>query len=322
MMRAAVSDRVGYFGKVPGRSDFVKVAHDAAVLGMLDEWLAQVMSRLPSDPRWKLNYDAMAPVSFAFVGPAHRLAVAGHLVASRDQSGRRFPFLMMRAHDVADPAAFVSRCPLAFAPLWEYLEGMAPKVVAACDPGPHLQAISECSVGLGEYDSALAAWLNAATVSSLSAQLDGVPAERLVLALGLLLQPVMHSKPVSLHKSLVLPLPEQLAARCAVAAFWLALVGPFARRAGFDLALFITRRHERPVLVVGFGGAAAETLRAIIDPLVAMDQQVGFEDTSWIDEQLGLDVDVRALASYLDQPGLPLKLALELFIKTFIGAAP
>lgn len=320
-MRGALSDRIGYFGKVPGRSDFVKVAHDSAVMHMLDEWLAQVMSRLPSDPRWKLNYDAMAPVSFAFVGPTHRLAVAGHLVASRDQSGRRFPFLMMRALDVADPVAFVSRCPLAFAPLWEYLEGMAPKVVLSCDPGQHLQAIPEATVSLGEYESALSAYLGAATVSSLSAQLDGVPAERLILALGLLLQPVMHSKPVSLHKSLVLPLPEHPAARCAVAAFWLELISPFARRTGFDLALFVTRRQERPVLVVGFGGAAAETLRAIIDPLVAMEQQVGFEDTGWIDEQLGLDVDVRALASYLDQPHLPLKLALELFLKTFIGAA-
>jgi type VI secretion system protein ImpM len=30
---------------------------------------------------------------------------------------------------------------------------------------------------------------------------------------------------------------------------------------------------------------------------------------------------VRALASYLEQPALPLRLARELFLKTFIGAA-
>jgi type VI secretion system protein ImpM len=108
--------------------------------------------------------------------------------------------------------------------------------------------------------------------------------------------------------------------RFNVAAFWLELVAPFLRRGGFDLALFITTQEERPVLVVGFGSAAAETLRGIIDPFVGNDQQVGFADTSWIDEQLGLDVDVRALASYLDQPQLPLRLARELFLKTFIGA--
>jgi type VI secretion system protein ImpM len=132
----------------------------------------------------------------------------------------------------------------------------------------------------------------------------------------------MHSKPSALHKSLVLPLPADVSRRCVVAAFWLELVTPFLRRGAFDLALFVTRQEGRPVLVVGFCSAAAETLRAIVDPLAAREQQVGFADTSWVDEQLGLDVDVRALASYLDQPELPLALARELFLKTFIGAAP
>jgi type VI secretion system protein ImpM len=320
-MRAAVSDRIGYFGKVPARSDFVKVAHDGAVISMLDGWLAQVMSQLPSDPRWKLNYDAMAPVSFAFVGPSRRHAVCGHLVASHDQSGRRFPFLMMRALDVADPSAFVSRCPVAFEPLWSFCEEMAPQVVAAGDPSPQLQAIAASSVALGECDGTLDAFLATGTVGSLGALLGVDDASRLILALGLLLQPVMHSKPTALHKSLVLPLPDDDAMRCVAAAFWLELVAPFLRRADFDLALFITRQEGRTVLVIGFCGAAAEALRAIIDPLAALDQQVRFGDNGWIDEQLGIDIDVRALASYLDQPQLPLRLARDLFLKTFIGAA-
>jgi type VI secretion system protein ImpM len=319
MMRAAVTGHIGYFGKIPARSDFVKVAHDIPVMGMLDEWLAQVMSRLPSNPRWKLDYDALSPVSFAFVGPARHHAVAGHLVASHDQSGRRFPFLMMRALEVPDPARFVSRAPLALAPLWDYFSAMTAKVVASSDPGPHLQSVVDASIPLADSDGALASFMATATVASLSASL-GLPSERLIIALGLLLQPVMHSKPAALHKSLVLPLPEAPAGRGAVAAFWLELVTPFLRRGGFDLALFFTRQEDRPVLVVGFCSAAVETLFGIVDPLAAREQQVGFTDTSWVDEQLGLDVDVRALASYLDQPQLPVRLAHELFIKTFIGA--
>jgi type VI secretion system protein ImpM len=322
MIRAAASERIGYFGKLPARSDFVKVAHDIPVMGVLDDWLAQVMSRLPSDARWKINYDALAPVSFAFVGPSRRHAVAGHLVASHDKSGRRFPFLMMRTLDVADPVAFVSRCPLAFGPLWSYFETMTPQVLAAQDPAPLLQSIPDTAVALGECDAALSSFLAASTVSCLGALLEQREAARLILAIGLLLQPVMHSNPSKLNKSLVLPLPENPGARHAVAAFWLELVAPFVRRAGFDLALFVTRLDDKPVLVIGFCGAAAETLRAIIDPLVGREQQVSFADTGWIDEQLGLDVDVRALASYLDQPQLPLRLARELFLQTFIGAAP
>jgi type VI secretion system protein ImpM len=322
MNRALASTRIGYFGKIPARSDFVKVAEDQPVLGMLDDWLAQVMTRLPNDARWKLYYDASPPVSFAFVGPRRRHAIAGHLVASRDRSGRRFPFLMMRTVEVPDPQAFVSRCPLAFAPLWEFLGGMAPRVLETTDPGPHLHAIADTLVGLGEYDGQLDDFLAVATVSSLSAELE-LAANRLVLGLGLLLQPVMHSRPAALHKSLVLPLPRQgdAAARCRVAAFWLELVTPFIRRTAFDLVLFVTTVAERPALVIGFGGAAAETLHGIVDPLAGREQQVQLVDDGWIDEQLGIDIDVRALASYLEQPMLPLRMARELFLKTFIGAA-
>jgi type VI secretion system protein ImpM len=274
------------------------------------------------DARWKLYYDASPPVSFAFVGPARRHAVAGHLVASHDQSGRRYPFLMMRTVDVPEPQAFVSRCPLAFGPLWEFLGAMAPRVVGSEDPGPHLQAIADAAVALGEHDIQLDDFLAAATVSSLSAAL-ALEANRLILSLGLLLQPVMHSRPAALQKSLVLPLPKtgDAAMRCQVAAFWLELVTPFIRRTAFDLVLFVTTLAQQPVLVIGFGGAAAETLHGIVDPLAGREQQVQLVDNGWIDEQLGIDVDVRALASYLEQPMLPLRLARELFLKTFIGGA-
>jgi type VI secretion system protein ImpM len=320
MNRAPVSTRIGYFGKIPARSDFVKVADDQPVLGMLDDWLAQVMTRLPNDARWKLYYDAAPPLSFAFVGPSRRHAIAGHLVASRDQSGRRFPFLMMRTVDVSDPAAFVARCPLAFGPLWDFLASMAPRVLDSEDPGPHLQAIADAAVELREHDAQLHDFLATATVSSLSAEL-ALAANRLILGLGLLLQPVMHSRPAALHKSLVLPLPRDAMARYQVASFWLELVTPFIRRTAFDLVLFVTTVAERPALVIGFGGAAAETLHGIVDPLAGREQQVQLIDDGWIDEQLGIDIDVRALASYLEQPMLPLRLARELFLKTFIGAA-
>ena len=321
-MNRTACGRIGYFGKLPARGDFVKLA-DQPVLGMLDDWLAEVMTRLPLDARWKLNYDAMTPASFAFVGPGRRHAVAGHLVASHDQSGRRFPFLMMRTVDVLDPAAFAARCPLAFGPLWRYLEEMAPRVLGSADPAPHLQAIAEAQIEQGEHDVALAEFLAVSTVGSLSAQL-ALPADRMILGLGLLLQPVMHSRPATLQRSLVLPLPlepEAPAGRHAAAAFWLELVTPFIRRSGFDLALFLTTVRGRPALVVGFGGEAAGTLHALIDPLAALEHQVHLDDNAWIDEQLGIDIDVRALASYLEQPMLPLRTARELFLKTFIGAA-
>lgn len=322
MTRAPATGQIGYIGKIPTRSDFIKAAQDMPLIGVLDNWMAQVMSQLPGDARWKLNYDALAPLSFAFVGPRRRHAIAGHLVASCDQSGRRFPFLMMRTLEVNDPAQFVSRCPLVLEPLWTCLEGLAQDVMGAADSSAQLHAISETQVELDEQSgNALATFLATGTVSSLGALLCRTDVKQLVLALGLLLQPVMRSGAADLQKSLVLPLPLNNDARYAVAAFWLELIAPFLAKADFELALFITQIEFKPVLVVGFSGAAASTLHAIIDPLAARDQQISFSDTGWVDEQVGFDVDVRALASYLDQPQLPLKLARQLFLQTFIGAA-
>ncbi|NML61973.1 type VI secretion system-associated protein TagF [Massilia sp. RP-1-19] len=320
MMRGPAFGRIGFIGKIPARSDFIKAAQDSPLMGVLDNWMAQVMSKLPADARWKINYDALAPVSFAFVGPRRKHAIAGHLVASSDQSGRRFPFLMMRMLEVGDPAQFVSRCPLVLEPLWGRLEGLAQDVIGAADPSPQLQAIPETLIELDEQNgNALATFLATGTVSSLGALLFRTDVKQLILALGLLLQPVMQSGAADLQKSLVLPLPLNDDARYAVAAFWLELIAPFLANADFELALFITQIEFKPVLVVGFSGTAASTLHAIIDPLAAKEQQISFADTDWVEEQVGCDIDVRALASYLDQPQLPLKLARQLFLQTFTG---
>jgi len=328
MMRAPAPIQIGYFGKLPACADFVKVVHDFAAIEVLDDWMASVMRLLPSNARWKINYDAMAPVSFAFLGAGRHHALAGHLVASRDLSGRRFPFLLMRSLDVPDPEGFVARAPLACAALWDYSEGAAAQLLASFDPSAHLNAIPSAQLAVDDATAAdaLACFMETATIGALGGLLrqSGAPVDcaRLILALGMLLQPVMRSHSRDLNKSLVLPLPRDPAQRHRVAAFWLALTAPFLRGAAVDLALFITRQDDLPVLVLGACNAAAETLQAIIDPLAAAEQQISFADTGWVDDQLRQDVDVRQLASYLASPQLTLKAAHELFLQTFIGAAP
>lgn len=322
MMRVHSAARIGYFGKLPARSDFVKDVQDVPLMGVLDDWLAQVMAELPADPRWKLNYDAFAPVHFAFVGPRRRHAIAGHIMGSRDQSGRRFPFIMMRTLELADPATFAARCPAVLEGLWNSMGRMGRAVMAAADPAPALQAVGEEEVEVDELaGAAVASYMAAGTVAELSGMLGHCNVRRMLLALGLLLQPVLHAGVTDLGKSLVLPLPDNPFARHVVAAFWLELIVPFLGRADAELALFIATLEMRPVLVVGFRGASAPTLRAIIDPIFGAEQQITFDDTDWVDEQLGIDIDIRALASYLDQPQLPLKMARELFLQTFIGGA-
>ena len=83
---SATAATVGYFGKVPSRGDFIKGSDNPALIKTLDDWLARAMDLLASDARWKLSYDAMAPLHFAIIGPRRRHAIAGHIVASSDQS--------------------------------------------------------------------------------------------------------------------------------------------------------------------------------------------------------------------------------------------
>ena len=326
-MRDNGRERIAYFGKIPGRSDFIRQPAGLSMTGALDAWLGMVMERLGTGDHARLRYDAMAPVHVAFVGTRRRHAVAGHLVASRDRAGRRYPFLLMHAMDVDEPAAFVAQCPLALQPLWTRMAALAQGAVAHATHGTPatpsaLDAIGSAEVEIdGGCASAMAAFLATGTAASL-ASLLGTDVRRLMLALGLLLQPVLQSGVQQVARSLALPLPADPLARCHVAAFWMELIVPFLRRADVELSLLITTLEDKPTLVVAFSSACVRTLHALIDPALRAAQIVDVGDAAWVDDAVGADVAVRTLATYLEQAQLPLRLARELFLQAFTGAAP
>ena len=55
--------KIGYFGKIPARGDFIKATDNAALITLLDNWLAQTMELLSRDARWKIIYDGVKPPS-------------------------------------------------------------------------------------------------------------------------------------------------------------------------------------------------------------------------------------------------------------------
>jgi len=296
---------IGYFGKIPARGDFVKAASNIPLLTLLDEWLAQSMDLLAADPRWKITYDAAMPLHFAFIGPRRNRAIGGHIVASRDQAQRRFPFLMMSTMEINEPAEFVPRSPMMLSRLWNRLETLASGVLSASDPASALHAISSTAIdlelGATAYDAAFTDFLEIQTVGALDSMLAETgfngSTRKLLLALGLLLQPVMASNSTRLEKSLVLPLPRDLMYRYLVAAFWLHLLTPFLLRADFEMAIFITQLNEKPSIVIGFSGASARTLQAILDPQIGMQHHIRFEDMDWVDAQTDSDYGLKKLSS-------------------------
>jgi type VI secretion system protein ImpM len=322
MKRGPQSARLGYFGKLPARSDFIKAADNLALAGLLDDWLAEVMNLLSLDPRWKLNYDAMSPLHFAFVGTRSRRAIAGHLAASSDAAQRRYPFLSMSAIEVDDPRGFLPRSPMVLAPLWQALDSLSGEVVAADDPTPPLAALAAARVEIdpvaAEHEHSFLDFIERHNVGGLEAMLASVSVRRMILAIGLLLQPVRRGSAERLDKSLALPLPHAPRQRYLVAAFWLDLVAPFLLQADFELSLFVAELRGQPSLVIGFSGAAPETLAAIIDPRRAAEHQISFDYAGWVDELIVGDAGVQKLSAYLEQGQLSLRSAHALFHETFV----
>ncbi|MES2118311.1 MAG: type VI secretion system-associated protein TagF [Pseudomonadota bacterium] len=323
----ATPTSVGYFGKIPSRGDFVKAGDNLALLKVLDDWLAGAMDLLSTDARWKISYDALAPMHFAFIGPRRHRAIAGHIVASGDQSNRRFPFLMMSSMEVDDPASFVPNSPLVLSRLWNRLEALSAGVLGAPDPSGQLQAAAGSSIELdlraAAYDAAFRDFLELQTVGGLDALLAqagfGGSVRQILLALGLLLQPVMASSSSRLEKSLLLPLPTDPMYRNLVGAFWMHLITPFLARADFELSLFVTRIREQQVLVLGFSGASAYTLQAIMDPQAGREHHIAFEQLDWVEEQVDTDYAIKKVSTYLAQANLSLKSAHDSVRAAFIG---
>ncbi|MRW89098.1 type VI secretion system-associated protein TagF [Duganella sp. FT80W] len=322
MKRGPQVARVGYFGKLPARSDFVKAADNLALASLLDDWLAEVMNVLSADPRWKLNYDAMRPLHFAFVGTRSRRAIAGHLAASSDLSQRRYPFLSMSAIEVDAPTAFMPLSPLILSALWEELNLLTADVLDSPDPEIPLHTLSATRVDIDPADprhaQAYTDFLDRHTIGALEAMLSSASVRRTILAIGLLLQPVRRSGADRLDKSLVLPIPPSGRQRYLVAAFWLNLIAPFLQQSDFELSLFLADVSERAALVIGFGGAAPETLAAIIDPHSAAEQQISFDYAGWVDELIDGDVQVQKLSAYLEQRQMSLRSVQALFHETFV----
>ncbi|MCS0630460.1 type VI secretion system-associated protein TagF [Telluria mixta] len=327
MSLASTPVSIGYFGKIPSRGDFVKGSDNPALVKLLDDWLARAMDLMTADAHWKANYDAVAPLHFVIAGPRRRHAIAGHIVASSDESGRRFPFLMMGMLDVAEPGAFVPSAPLLLGFLWNRLESLSKGLVTAVDADAPLRAaagqVLELDLRADAHAPAFTDFIELQSLDTLQALLAQAgyagSVRRVLLALGMLLQPVLASSTSRLEKSLVLPLPADPLYRGLVGAYWMHAIAPFLARADFELALFVTRIDARPRLVLGFGGASAQTLQAIMDPQAGSERYIAFDDLDWVEDQVDTDYAVEKVSRHLKRSDVSLKSALDALCAAFIG---
>lgn len=329
-MTHPVSIPVAYFGKLPSRGDFVRSAHQGGLIQTLDRWLSQGVELMSSEPRWKEVYDRRPKAHFAFLSVKSPRAIAGHLAASTDAGGRRFPFVVAGSFDVAAPLEFIAHAPMALARLWARLETTTHAASFAEDAAPVLGELMRTPLELDAsptaYEASLRDFADLQSIGSLEAMLrragHAVDVRQALLALGLLLQPVLAGGGPSLRKGLRLPLPTDALYRPLVAGFWLELVVPFLARGDFEVALFLPQRPDMTAhtLAIGLSGDSAAHLHAVFDPDAGDAAFLDPTPADWVEEHTQHDYAVRKLSSYLQQPHLSLRQAAATFREAFLGA--
>ncbi len=328
-MSSTSSVRMTYFGKVASRGDFVRSPSNGALIQMLDRWLTQGLELLSSDPHWKHFYDRAEPAHFAFLSMRSRQVLAGHMVGSIDASGRRFPFVITGAFEVPQPMAFVKHAPMALARLWTRLESVARQAHQADDAAALLAGAEnqplQIEAGPEAYAASFRDFVELQTMGAVEALLravhPGVDLRRVLLGLGLLLQPVPASGKSQLDKGLRLPLPRDPLYAPLVGGLWLHLVCPFLARGDFELVVFAPgTAGDTPWLSIGFAGGDASTVQALFDPHKADQAFVTLLAPEWVEGQVPQDHALNKLSSYLQQPQLSMAQALSTFAECFVGA--
>ncbi|MGE5451248.1 MAG: type VI secretion system-associated protein TagF [Acidobacteriota bacterium] len=315
-----------YFGKLPCRGDFIRSTQHAPLLDTLDRWQSQSMDRLAQDPRWKLVYDAAPAMQFAVLGNKSTVGLAGTWIASQDASGRRFPFILAAAFDLPDPQGFTALSPVALNRLWTQLDQTTRLAYAASDLDPiqsRLNGALEFDASRSSSRAGLVDFLETHTVASLEQMLaaagNRLSVRQSVLALGLLLQPVMAQGPAKLTKALCLPLVQDRLLRGPVASFWLSLVTGFFRRHEMEWGIFMVVHDGRPCMVLGFHGACAASMNAVMDPAVLRSSCVTVNEADWVEAEVEADYGLRKLSNYLKDPALSLAQALRTYEEVFLG---
>ncbi len=320
---------LAYFGKVPARGDFIRSASQAALIEAMDQWLSQGLETMAQDVHWKSRYDQARPIHFAFLSLRSTKVLAGHLLPSADQSGRRFPLVAVGSFEVRLPAAFIGRAPMALNKLWLRLDRAAQQIHAADDAAAaqadYARQHLELDTEPGAYDASFRDFLELQTVGSLQTMLGdaghALDMRLSLLALGLLLEAIPGHAGQAIDKGLCLPLPADRLYQPCVATLWLELVSRFLRQSDVEVALYLPQPTpgQAPLMFLGFSGGSPGHLSAMLDPRADHEAFVDVRQAAWAEAHADQRYGAKKLSSYLQQPQLSLLQATQTFREAFLG---
>ncbi|HSD36833.1 MAG TPA: type VI secretion system-associated protein TagF [Rhodocyclaceae bacterium] len=317
-----------YFGKLPSRGDFVRSNRDGNLTQTLDRWISNSLEQLAVAPDWKQHFDALPAIEFIIAGSRSSTILTGRMVASRDSSGRRYPFLIARSVRSDMPLEVLPSLPLCLLPAWVAMEQLIQSAQNATDIEEALERIDlaqlQIETDLAGIDERRNEYLQATTIGQVQQMLNAAGnttnLRQSIIALGLLLLPLLTSGPGGATKGLALPLPGPASASAQIASFWLSLVAPFLARADHEISLLRTSLAGRPTLLLNLNGVSASSLESVFNPAQAFESNIDLCEADWTEDYIAGEYPINKLSSYLDHPDLSLARALTTFQEVFLGA--
>ncbi|HMN24228.1 MAG: type VI secretion system-associated protein TagF [Ignavibacteriaceae bacterium] len=105
----------GYFGKLPGFTDFIKYNAAGKEILIIDTWLQEglALAKLKFGSGWRNYYNNSSRITFIYPFTGTENMTLGIISPSNDKSGRSFPFLMfgiVKKNSEANLSCFIIPC--------------------------------------------------------------------------------------------------------------------------------------------------------------------------------------------------------------------
>ncbi|MBS1157438.1 MAG: type secretion-associated protein [Proteobacteria bacterium] len=277
------------FGKLPGRTDFLRINASHPVAQEFDNLLAHGLDSASAAPTWGEHYDRCGPTDFFYSSRDGRHAFIGVMHPSRDSAGRRYPLVA----GVIVPGESISDClpvlPIAyelfFSGLREQLaSGIENSVeMLACRQFLEAQLISSqhANADLDLSRELLARFQQLQPAGSLAKLLSETTGngvlERSLINIGFALELSRRFTAPTMQQLIMLPLPESATEDAFFSASWLMIYMAFSRQLLKDAlpGYFVTHIEGQTRFIVVPGQVPTRfiptLLGAPLDPLCTLD---------------------------------------------------
>ncbi|WP_205231554.1 type VI secretion system-associated protein TagF [Azospira oryzae] len=251
-------------GKLPNRADFVRLNAVHPVVGEFDGLVQTALEQMSAGLGWETRYDAAPRTDFYYTSADKRWVFYGGWQASRDSSGRRYPFVAGVIRPVEDLSAEASLVPIS---LEVFFDGLHSQIANAIDNSVEAVSCREflqancVAEARNDADKGLARglvrqFLESHTVAELEGFLvaTGIPSlQQALLNIAFYLAFLRRYENPAVIQEIALPLPVGKGEGALYASTWLTLLTALWGKKPWTGSYFLHAGTSAPGLSVSFG---------------------------------------------------------------------